>query len=94
MYIILYNFTSENLVLPKTRNFCPTKISRYTISSNPEDLQNCMEELESDCSDDDFDGYIHDDDAELQERMNRDYELGGGLELESERGESWHNRGR
>ncbi len=43
-----------------------------------------MEELESDCSDDDFDGYVDDDDEELQARMSRDCELGGGLELESD----------
>ncbi len=43
-----------------------------------------MEELESDCSDDDFDGYVDDDDEELQARMSIDCELGGGLELESD----------
>ena len=53
------------------------------LSADPEQLLQFMDELDSDYSDDDdFDGYIDNDDEEIQERMTREGEIGGGLEGE------------
>ena len=49
------------------------------LSSDPEQLLQIIDDLESDYSDDDFDGYIDDDDEEIQERMTRVGEIGSGL---------------
>ena len=49
------------------------------LSSDPEQLLQIIDDLESDYSDDDFDGYIDDDDEEIQERMTRIGEIGSGL---------------
>ena len=53
------------------------------LSADPEQLLQFMDELDSDYSDDDdFDGYIDNDDEEIQERMTREGEIGSGLEGE------------
>ena len=59
------------------------------LSSDPEQLLQVMDDLESDYSDDDFDGYVDDDDDddEIQERMTRACEIGGGL------GDDWRTGG-
>ena len=49
------------------------------FSSDPEQLLQIIDDLESDYSDDDFDGYIDDDDEEIQERMTRVGEIGSSL---------------
>ena len=49
------------------------------LSSDPEQLLQIIDDLESDYSDDDFDGYVDDDDEEIQERMTRVGEIGNGL---------------
>jgi len=49
------------------------------LPSDPEKLLQIFDNLESDYSDDEFDGYI-DDDEEIQERMTRVGEIGSGLE--------------
>ena len=48
------------------------------LSSDPEQLLQIIDDLESDYSDDDFDGY-NDDNEEIQERMTRVGEIGSGL---------------
>ena len=48
------------------------------LSSDPGQLLLIIDDLESDYSDDDFDGYI-DDDEKIQERMTRVGEIGSGL---------------
>ena len=48
------------------------------LSSDPEQLLQIIDDLESDYSDDDFDGY-NDDDEEIQERMTRVGEIGSSL---------------
>ena len=51
------------------------------LSADPEQLLQFMNELDSDHSDDDdFDGYIDDDDEEIQERITREGGIGSGLE--------------
>ena len=51
------------------------------LSSDPEQLLQIIDDLESDYSDDDFNGYIDDDDddEEIQERMTRVGEIGSSL---------------
>ena len=49
------------------------------LSSDPEQLLQIIDDLESDYSDDDFDGYIDDDDEEIQKRMTRVGEIGSRL---------------
>ena len=50
------------------------------LSSDPEQLLQIIDDLESDYSDNDFDGYIDDDDdEEIQERMTRVGEIGSSL---------------
>ena len=50
------------------------------LPSDPEKLLQIFDDLESDYSDDEFDGYIDNDDEEIQERMTRVGEIGSGLE--------------
>ena len=49
------------------------------LPSYPEKLLQILDDLKSDYSDDEFDGYI-DNDEEIQERMTRVGEIGSGLE--------------
>jgi len=49
------------------------------FSSDPEQWLQIIDDLESDCSGDDFDVYIDNDDEEIQERMTRVGEIGSGL---------------
>ena len=56
------------------------------LPSDPEKLLQIFDDLESDYSDDEFDGYIDNDDEEIQERMTRVGEIGSYLE-DGERGE-------
>ena len=57
------------------------------LSSDPEQLPWVIDHLESDYSDDDFDGYIDGDDEEIQER--RVGEIGSGLGTDWGAGEVW-----
>ena len=50
------------------------------LPSDPEKLLQIFDDLESDYSDDECDGYIDNDDEEIQERMTRVGEVGSGLE--------------
>ena len=59
--------------------YTATMAREVYLSSDPEQLLQIINDLESDYSDDDFDGYIDDDDEEIQERMTRVGEIGSGL---------------